>query len=140
MKRKIPVVAGGLLGLLFVTFGLNFFLKFIPMPPPPEGSSAATFMGVLYTTGFLAFVKVLEIVGGVLVMVPRTRNLGLLVLGPIIVNVLAFQVFIARGGLLQPPVVLISVLAAFLLWAERAAFYALFSNDREAVGSDRRRR
>jgi putative oxidoreductase len=127
MKEKMPIIAGGLLGLLFVIFGLNFFLHFIPIPPPPEGSPAAAFMGVLYTTGFLTFVKVLELVGGILVMVPKTRNLGLLVLGPIIVNILAFQVFIARGGLFQPPVVLISVLAASLLWMERAAFCGLFN-------------
>ena len=41
MKEKLPLVAGGLLGLAFIVFGLNFFLKFIPMPPPEEGSHAA---------------------------------------------------------------------------------------------------
>jgi putative oxidoreductase len=127
MKAKLNTIAGGLLGLSFLVFGLNFFLQFIPMPPPPEGSPAATFMGVLYTTGFLTFVKVLEILGGILVMLPKTRNLGLLVLGPIVVNILAFQIFIAKGGLLQPPVVAVSVLAAFLLWSGRAAFGHLIS-------------
>lgn len=120
-------IAGGLLGLLFVVFGLNFFLRFIPMPPgPPEGSPPALFMGALFPTGYLAFVKVLEIVGGVLVAIPKTRNFGLLVLGPIVVNILAFHIFLLKGaGLLQPPIVLITVLPAFLLWNARAKFAAL---------------
>ena len=52
-------------------------------------------------TGYLTFVKVLEVVGGILVALPRTRNFGLLILGPIIVNILAFHVFVMKGeGLL----------------------------------------
>ena len=37
------------------------------------------FLGAMYMTGYLAFVKVLEILGGILVAIPKTRNLGLLV-------------------------------------------------------------
>mgnify|MGYP000406065349 FL=1 len=122
MQKKLSLIAGALLGLLFVVFGLNFFLHFLPVPAAPEGSPAAAFMGAAYTTGFLTFVKVLEILGGVLVAVPKTRNLGLLVLGPIIVNILAFNYFIAGGGLFEPPVVMVTVLAAFLLYVERDAF------------------
>lgn len=120
-------IAGGLLGLMFIVFGLNFFLKFIPMPPgPPEGSPPALLMGALIPTGYMAFVKVLEILGGVLVAVPKTRNFGLLVLGPIIVNILCFHIFITKGATLVDPVnILISALALFLLWSGRSAFLGL---------------
>ena len=120
-------IAGGLLGLLFVVFGLNFFLNFIPMPPgPPEGSPPALFMAALFPTGYLAFVKVLEIIGGLLVAIPRTRNFGLLALGPIVVNILAFHVFLTGGaGLFDPPIILITGLPLFLLWHERASFAGL---------------
>lgn len=125
--KHAPTIAGGLLGLIFVVFGLNFFLKFIPMPPgPPEGSPPALFMAALFPTGYLAFVKVLEILGGVLVAIPKTRNIGLLVLGPIIVNILAFHVFLTGGaGLADPVVILITALPIFLLWAKRDKFIAL---------------
>ena len=124
-------IAAGLLGLVFVVFGLNFFLNFIPMPPgPPEGSPPALFMAALFPTGYLAFVKVLETVGGVLVALPKTRNFGLLVLGPIVVNILAFQIFLTEGaGLLDPPVILVTVLPLFLLWQERRAFAGLMAQD-----------
>ncbi len=127
MKNKITIVAAGLLGLVFVTFGLNFFLKFIPMPSPPEGSTAAAFMGAMYSTGYLTFVKVLEITGGILVAIPRTRNIGLLILGPIVINILAFNTFIAPGGLTQPPVILVAGLSAFLLWTAKDSFAKLIN-------------
>ena len=127
--KHASTIAGGLLGLLFVVFGSNFFLKFIPMPDgPPEGSPPALFMAALYPTGYLAFVKVLEIAGGVLVAIPKTRNLGLLVLGPIIVNIMCFHIFLTKGATLVDPVnILISVLALFLLWSGRKAFAGLLN-------------
>lgn len=122
--KHLPNIAAGLLGLLFLVFGANFFLNFIPMPPgPPAGSPPALFMGALYPTGYLTFVKVLELLGGLLVIIPRTRNAGLLILGPIIVNILAYQIFLTKSaGLFDPPVVAVTVLAVFVLWTERKAF------------------
>jgi putative oxidoreductase len=126
--KYASTIAGGLLGLLFLVFGLNFFLKFIPIPAAPEGSPPAMFMGALYTTGYLAFVKVMEMIGGVLVAIPKTRNIGLLVLGPVIVNILCFHVFLTQGAtLIDPMNILICLLAAFLLWTGRKAFCGLLN-------------
>lgn len=127
--KYAPNIAGGLLGLLFLVFGSNFFLNFIPMPPgPPEGSPPALFMAALFPTGYLAFVKVMEITGGILVAIPKTRNFGLLVLGPIIINILCFHIFLTKGATLVDPVnILISLLAAFLLWSGRKAFRGLLN-------------
>lgn len=89
--KHIPTLVGALLGLLFIASGLVVLLKLAPMPPLPEGTPAAHFMAAFVPTGYLTFVKVLEVIGGVLVAIPRVRNLGLLVLGPILVNILADQ-------------------------------------------------
>ena len=111
------------LGLIFIVFGLNFFLKFLPVPTPPAGSPAAMFMGGMYASGFLAFVKVLEILGGLFVALPQTRHLGILILGPIIVNIAAFNYFFfGPKALLQPPVLLVCSLALILLLASHRAF------------------
>lgn len=123
-------IAGGLLGLLFLVFGLNFFLNFIPMPndPSPADAPHKLFMAALAPTGYLAFVKVMEILGGVLVAIPKTRNIGLLVLGPIIINILAFHAFLLKGaGLADPMILGICALAAFLLWSGRKSFAALLN-------------
>jgi uncharacterized membrane protein YphA (DoxX/SURF4 family) len=126
--KHLPTLAGALLGLAFVVFGSNHVLNFIPMPadPSPADAPHKLFMGALFPTGYLTFVKVCEILGGLLVAVPKTRNLGLLVLGPIILNILAFHVFLMKGATLVDPVnITLVVLALFLLWSERKAFAGL---------------
>lgn len=132
--KYIPHVAGGLLGALFIMAGMVMLLNLTPnMPPPPEGSPQALFMGAFATTGYLTFVKVLEVVGGVLVAIPFTRNLGLLVLGPILVNILAYHVFIMKGeGIFSPMLLLIVALALYLLWVGRKAFAGLLGTTRPA--------
>lgn len=121
-------IAAALLGLAFIVFGLNFFFNFIPMPadPSPADAPHKMFMGAMFATGYLKFVKILEIVGGLLVIIPQVRNLGLLVLGPIIVNILAFHLFLTKGaGLTDPPILVICLLSAFLLFTERKAWAGL---------------
>jgi putative oxidoreductase len=120
-------IAGALLGLIFIAFSLIVLLNLVHMPPMAEGTPAALFMGALGPTGYFTFIKVCELIGGCLVAVPRTRNFGLLVLGPIVVNILAFHIFIMKGqGLFGPPI-FVGVLAAFLLWAGRRAFSGLMN-------------
>jgi len=127
MKHETTItnIVAAVLGLLFLIFGLNFFLKFIPVPPPPEGTPAAGFLGGLFVSGFLAFVKVLEIAGGIAVAIPRLRRLGMLLLGPVIVCIVAFHVFFFQGAGLKDPVMLLIIASSvYLLWAERRAFAA----------------
>lgn len=127
MKRHLPNLAGALLGLPFIAFGLMFLLGMMPeQEPPAEGSPPALFMSAVFSTGFMTFVKVCELIGGILVAIPRTRNLGLLVLGPILINILAYHAFIMSGkGLFNPLLLGIGALAVYLLWAERKAFCGL---------------
>jgi putative oxidoreductase len=124
--KHLPTLVGALLGLLFIASGLVVLLKLVPMPPPLEGTPAALFMGAFYPTGYLNFVKVLEILGGFLIAIPVLRGFGLLILGPILVNILAFHCFIMKGeGLFAPPLILICLLTAYLLWTERRGFLGL---------------
>ena len=125
--KNLPTIAGLLLGLAFIFFGLNYFFNFMSTGgPPPEGSPAALFFGAIIPTQFLAFIKILEILGGILVALPKTRNFGLLILGPIVINILAINIFIIGGAaVLQPPVIAIAVLSGYLLWEERKPFLGL---------------
>ena len=103
MKKYLPIIAGIVLGLLFIMASAMFLLKLVPQPTFPEGSPIAHYMAAFGPTGLMHFVKVFELVGGILVAIPRTRNLGLLVLGPIIVNILAFHLFITGPQHLLDP-------------------------------------
>jgi uncharacterized membrane protein YphA (DoxX/SURF4 family) len=132
MKKILPAIAGVLLGALFLMASLMFLLH-VDQPPPktPPPADVITFMTLFSTTGYFTVVKVFELIGGLLVMIPLTRNLGLLILGPIIVNILTFT-FCIGGGFqsLNNPMsavmmTLTVVLPLYLLWVERKAFAGL---------------
>ena len=123
--KLIANIAGVLLGLVFNVVAWNVFLHFFEMPAPPKDSPPAMFLGAMIPTGYFAFVKVLEIVGGLLVAIPRTRPLGLLTLGPIVVNILCFHILLAKGAGLVGLPLLVAGLSLFLLWTERAAYSRL---------------
>ena len=128
--RLAATIAGALLGLIFVALPVAIMAHAIPMPPPAEGTPAASFMAAFGPTGYMTFVQICEIVGGILVAIPKTRNWGLLVLGPIIVNILAYHILIMQGGGLVGPPLVVALLAAFLLFAERGKFAGLLHGGR----------
>ena len=129
MKKYPPIIAGILLGLLFVMSAIMVLFNLVKAPPPPEGSPMAMFFGAFGPTGYLTFVKIFELVGGLIVMIPRLRNFGLLLLGPVIVNIIAFHVFVGAGfkGLLDPMILVMLVLSLYLLWVGRKGFGALLN-------------
>lgn len=126
--KHAPTIAGILLGLLFIMSAVVVLFGLVKMPPPPDGTPAALFMGAFGPTGYMTFVKVLELIGGILVAIPRTRNFGLLILGPILVNILAYHMFIMKGAaLLDPMLIGIVLLALYLLWTGRKSFAGLLN-------------
>ncbi len=128
--KTTTVISRVLLGLIFVTFGLNMFLNFIHMPPPPEGP-AREFMTALFMSHYLYVVGALQVVGGLILLSGRWVPLGLTLLGPVIVNIVCFHVLMAPAGL--PMALVVSVLALFLLWRYRENFAGLVKNGRPAV-------
>jgi len=123
--KTATIISRVLLGLIFVTFGLNMFLNFIPMPPPPEGP-ARQFMTALFMSHYLYVVGVLQVVGGLILLSGRWMPLGLTLLGPVIVNIVCFHVLMAPAGL--PMAIVVSLLALFLLWRYREHFAGLVKN------------
>jgi putative oxidoreductase len=120
--QQLKNIPAYLLALVYLVFGSNFFLKFIDMPPM-EGNAGA-FIGVLYSTGFLAFVKVLEIVLGLLLVLPATRRLALVLIAPISVNILLFELFIAH----QPGIgILLVLLNGFAIYQNRKSYMPIVS-------------
>jgi putative oxidoreductase len=113
-----------LLGLVFVFFGSNAFLHFMPVPPLPQ-TDAGAFLGALLHSGYMYFIAALQVIGGLcLLMASRFVPLGLTLLGPVIVNILLFHIFLDRSGL--PIAIVISLISLFLLWVYRYKFPAIF--------------
>jgi len=123
--KTATIISRVLLGLIFVTFGLNMFLNFIPMPPPAEGP-AREFMTALLMSHYVYVVGALQVVGGLILLSGRWMPLGLTLLGPVIVNIVCFHVLMAPAGL--PMAIVVSLLALFLLWRYREHFAGLVKN------------
>jgi uncharacterized membrane protein YphA (DoxX/SURF4 family) len=120
IRKHLPTAARLFLGLVFTVFGLNFFLHFLPMPPPPS-PQAGSFAGALLASGYLfPLLKVTEVAAGLLLLANRFVPLALAVLAPIVVNIVGFHLFLAPAGMALP----LGLLAAqlYLAWTYRAAF------------------
>ena len=76
MKKYLPIIAGLVLGGLFVMASVMFFLKLGPQPTFPEGSPIAHYMAAFGPTGLMHFVKVFELLGGKICM-PKTAVPGM---------------------------------------------------------------
>lgn len=119
--RYCSATARILMGLLFFIAGLNGLVHFLPQsktPPPPE---AAAFIGAMMKTGyFLYLVAGTQFLAGVLLLANRFVPLALVLIAPVIVNILAFHIFLARSGL--PIACVVTILELYLIWAYRKAF------------------
>ena len=121
--RYAVVIAKVLLGAGFIVFGLDGFLHFLPSPPLPEGH-AKTFIETMNATPYFKVVKFLEVLGGIFILSGRLAPLGLLILGPVMVNILLYDIFMFPGGL--PVVLFLGALALFIGYRHRDYFAPFF--------------
>jgi len=120
---KVAVlIARVLLGLMFVVFGLNVYLNFIPAKLP--GGDAGALMGLMFQHGWFSFFGLLYVVGGLLILIGRFVPIGLVLLGPIIVIILLYHVTFDPKGI--GPGLLAALLEIFLIYEYRAHFAPLF--------------
>src|ERR1041385_5309754 len=92
--RIAPTIVRILLGLMFLVFGLNGFLNFIPAPKDMP-AEVASVVGGLMKGGYMTVVSGTEIIVAVLLLTNRFVPLALALLAPIIVGILTFHVAMA---------------------------------------------
>ena len=122
--RTASVIARYLAGVIFLFFGLNGFLDFIPFPPP--GGIAAQFMGALYVSHYLWVIFAFQLVAGLLLLVNRYVPLAVAMLAPVLVNILVFHALMAPSGL--PLALFVAVLWTVIFVEVRPAFSGLFQS------------
>ncbi|OYT16082.1 MAG: DoxX family protein [Bacteroidetes bacterium 4572_77] len=106
MKSKILFGISLLFGLMMINSGFNKFFNYMPMPEVPE--AAGQFMYAIIQSGWLfALVAVVEIIGGALFICTKTRALGAVVLLPIIVGILLFNIVMAPSGAIMAVVLFV---------------------------------
>ena len=119
--RTASGIARYLAGVIFLVFGLNGFLHFIPLPPPD--GVAGQFMGALFVSHYLTLVFGLQVIAAVLLLANRFVPLALAILAPVLVNILAFHALMAPSGL--PLALFVTALWALIFVDVRSAFAGL---------------
>jgi uncharacterized membrane protein YphA (DoxX/SURF4 family) len=126
-NSKIAVVARILLALIFIVFGLNFFFHFLPATGPDPASKAGLFLGGLFGSGyFFAFLKVLEVLFGFLLLTGFFVPLTLILLFPISINIFLFHLVLAPAPLSLAIAITLLILNIYLAWVYRSAYKPLF--------------
>jgi putative oxidoreductase len=121
--KIVTLIARILLGLVFLVFGLNGFLEFIPTGPMPPGL-AGQFLTVLLQSHYAQVVSTIQIIGAVLLLVNRYVPLALTLLGPVIVNILLYHLLLNHVGL--PVAVVVAILWGIVAFRQRQYFSGLF--------------
>ena len=132
VARFGPPAARIFLGLIFFVFGLNGFIHFLPNPPLPDAAGA--FMGALAKTGYMfPLIKGTEVLGGLLLLSGRLVPLGLLLLAPVIVNIVAFHFVLAPPN---PVTFLVLALPLYLAWVYRNNFKGVLEVNAKPTAAD----
>src|SRR4029077_21194976 len=116
------VIARVLLGLVFTVFGLNAFLHFLPSPPVP--GLAGQFIGALLGSHYYVIAFGTELMVGALLLSNRYVPLALTMLGPVIVNILSFHMFLDSENM--APAIVVTVLWFVVFSQVRSSFAGLF--------------
>lgn len=120
------LIARLLLGLIFTVFGLNGFLHFIQMPMPT--GLAGEYMSVMSRSNIMSFVFLVQVVGGVLLLIGQFVPLALALLGPVLVNILLYHSLLNPAGIGNA--LLAAALWLFLFFRYYPSFAPLFANRR----------
>jgi putative oxidoreductase len=118
--KQIPAI---LLGAMFIFGGATHLFHFGPTPPPMTGD-ADTFMKLFGSTGYMTTIKVCELLFGILVLIPKTRALGLLLLAPIVVNILLFELHISNDPKIG---VILAVVTAIAIYLNKEKYASILS-------------
>ncbi|WP_341900901.1 DoxX family protein [Fluviicola taffensis] len=124
MKNKILFVFSLLFGLMFINSGLNKIFQYMPMPKDmPENMMKVVeaFGAIIW---LMPLIAVVEIIGGVLVIIPKYRALGAILIFPIMIGILLTHIFNAPSGL--PIALILLAVLAWIMIENRAKYASLF--------------
>jgi hypothetical protein len=129
--KKVSNIVAILLGVAFIIFGLSFFVPAIksvlPAPSAPSSPEAATLTKAYFTamtgTSYLAIIKALEVIGGLMLLCACSRGWGVALIGAITFNIVLVNVLIKQ--VYDPVVIILTLAVLFLAWVGRKGFCCL---------------
>ncbi|MEO5889411.1 MAG: hypothetical protein ABIQ31_04120 [Ferruginibacter sp.] len=122
--KKATIIFRILLGFIYLVFGLDYFLHFIPYQPNHTGKVAA-FKAALTDIGyFYPMIKSIQVVGGISLLINRYAPFFAVVLFPISLNVLLYHTILVPSGWLMGVFLIVPNL--FLGYAYRKYYNGMF--------------
>jgi hypothetical protein len=122
--KIVTTIARYLLGLMFLVFGSNMFLSFIPMGPLPPGL-AGQFTAALFAAHYFYVVGAIMVISAVLLLANRFVGLGLTLLAPVLFNILTFHLLMNPSGIGMGACA--TLLWLLVGWEHRIVFEKLFA-------------
>lgn len=123
MKQKILNVLSIFLGLMIVNSGLNKLFNYIPLPPDLPEAIVKDNEAMMEIQWLMPLIAVAEIVGGLLLLMKRTRPMGVLVVFPVMVGVLLVHLFVMPSTL--PAALIVWAILGWLIYDYRDKYLAL---------------
>ena len=126
IKSKILFVLALLFGLMFINVGLNKFFNYMPTPenlPEKMVKAMATFTEIGW---LMPLIGLTEILGGVLIMVPKTRALGALIIFPVMVGIFLTNIVQDTSGL--PIAIILGAILIWIIFDNREKYLLLLNN------------
>ncbi|KAB5487541.1 MULTISPECIES: DoxX family membrane protein [Flagellimonas] len=124
MKNKILFVLALLFGLMFANAGLNKFLNYMPMPEEMPEALLKDFQALMEISWLMPLVGLAELIGGILIIIPRTRALGALILFPVMVGILLVNTVVDTSGLVIALV--LAVIMGWIMYENRHKYRPIF--------------
>ena len=97
MNPKVAMGIRILFGVFCLVFGLNKFIGFLEFPPVP--GDGGTLIGIYFTSGFMKIIGVLEILGGLALLLNKYVPLSLTFMVAIMFNAFLFHVLHDMAGI-----------------------------------------
>ena len=123
MKQKIFTVATVLFALMFINGGLNKFFNYIPVPPDMPAELVKVNTALMQIGWLMPLIAVVELIGGVLLLIPKFRALGAIIIFPIMIGILLIHATVAVSGL--PLAIILAGILVWILWENRTKYLNL---------------
>lgn len=98
MKNKILFVVCLLFGLMSINGGLNKLFNYIPVPDDMPEAMVKLTEALMSISWLMPLVAVVEIIGGILFIIPKFRALGAIVIFPIMVGIMLIHTINEPSG------------------------------------------
>ena len=123
MKNKIIFILSLLFGLMFINAGLNKFLNYMPIPDDLPEKMIKVMNAFMEINWLMPLVGFVEILGGILFIIPKTRALGAIVIFPIMIGILLTNIFSAPSGL--PIAIILLLINVWIMYENRGKYLSL---------------